>query len=100
MALSGATIQGQSEPGSNGNEGVLRISQSPSITGTSPSDCLVSYAGPSLMGGGGSYSSAEKQLLYFTAPADWTKCIMLPIFFIGLCVCVCVCTTAFIQGNL
>ena len=41
--LSGATTLGQSGPGSNGNEGVLRISQSSSITGTSPSDCLVSY---------------------------------------------------------
>ena len=42
MALSGAT-PGQSGPGRNGNEGVLRIPQSPSITGTSPSDCFVSY---------------------------------------------------------
>ena len=42
-ALSDATTPGQSGPGSNGNEGVLRIPQSPSITGTSPSDCLVSY---------------------------------------------------------
>ena len=41
--LSDATIPGQSRPGSDGNEGVLRISQSSSITGTSPSDCLVSY---------------------------------------------------------
>ena len=40
--LSGATIPGQSGPGSTGNEGVLRIPQSPSITGTSPSDCLES----------------------------------------------------------
>ena len=43
MALSGATIPGQSGPGSNGNEGVFRIPQSSSITGTSPSDCLMSY---------------------------------------------------------
>ena len=34
-ALSGATIPDQSGPGSNDNEGVLRIPQSPSITGTS-----------------------------------------------------------------
>ena len=33
--LSGATIPGQSGPGSDGNEGVFRIPQSPSITGTS-----------------------------------------------------------------
>ena len=41
-ALSGDTTPSQSGPGSNGNEGVLRIPQSPSITKTSPSDCLVS----------------------------------------------------------
>ena len=41
--LSGATTPGQSEPGSNGNEGVLSIPQSSGINGTSPSDCLVSY---------------------------------------------------------
>ena len=51
-------MPGQSGPGSNGNEGVLRIPQSPSITGTSPSDCLVSYPGHSL---GSSYPSAEVQ---------------------------------------
>ena len=43
--LSGATTLGQSGPRSNGNEGVLHIPQSSSITGTSPSDCLVSYPG-------------------------------------------------------
>ena len=37
-----------SGPGSDGNEGVLRIPQSSSITGTSPSDCSVSYPGHSL----------------------------------------------------
>ena len=46
--LSGATVPSLSGPGSNGNEGVLRITQSPSITGTSPSGCLVSYPGHSL----------------------------------------------------
>ena len=44
-ALSGATIPGQSISGSNGNEGVFRISQSSNINGTSASDCLVSYPG-------------------------------------------------------
>ena len=68
MVLSGATTLGQSEPGSNGNEGVLRIPQGPSITGTSPSDCLVSYPGHSL--GVGSYPSAEVQSVYSTAPAN------------------------------
>ena len=41
--LSGATTTGQSGPGSDRIEGVHRISQSSSITGASPSDCLVSY---------------------------------------------------------
>ena len=49
--LSGATIPGQTEPGSNGNEWVLCISQRSSITGASLSDCLVSYPGHSLVGG-------------------------------------------------
>ena len=47
-ALSGATTQ--SGPGRNGNEGVLGILQNPSITGTSLSDCFVSYTGHSLEG--------------------------------------------------
>ena len=42
-ALSGATTPGQSGPGSDGNERVVRIPQSSSITGTLLSDCLVSY---------------------------------------------------------
>ena len=67
--LSGATTLGQSGPGSNGNEGVLRFPQSSSIAGTSPSDCLVSYPGHSL----GSYPSAEVQSVYSTAPADWAR---------------------------
>ena len=46
----GATTLGHSIPGSDGNEGVLCIPQSSSITGTSPSDCLVSYPGHFLMG--------------------------------------------------
>ena len=58
-------------PGSNGNEGILRIPQSSNIPGTSPSDCLVSYPGHSLVGG--SYPSAEWQSVYFTAPANWAK---------------------------
>ena len=43
--LLGATTPGQSKPGSDGNEEVLSIPQSSSITETSPSDCLVSYPG-------------------------------------------------------
>ena len=70
MALSGATTPGQSEPGSDGNEGVLRIPQSSSTAGTSPSDYLVSYP-VHLLGRGGSYPSAEVQSVYSTAPVDW-----------------------------
>ena len=69
--LSSATTSGQSGPGSNGNEGVLYIPQSSSIIGISLSDCLVPYPEHSL--GRGSYPSAEKQLMYSTAPADWAK---------------------------
>ena len=43
--LSGATTPGQSEPESDDNERVLCIPQNSSITGASPSDCLVSYPG-------------------------------------------------------
>ena len=39
--LSGATTVGQSEPGSDGNEGVLCILQSSSIIGTSRLDALL-----------------------------------------------------------
>ena len=49
--LSGATTLGLSGPGSNGNKRVHSISKSSSITGASPSACLVSYLGP-LLGGG------------------------------------------------
>ena len=52
----------------NGNEGVLRIPQSSSITGTSPLDCLVSYPGHSL---GGLTPSGEVQSVYSTVLADW-----------------------------
>ena len=41
MTLSGANTPGQSRPGSDSNEGVIRIPQSSSITETSPSDCLL-----------------------------------------------------------
>ena len=66
-ALPSATTPGQSGPGSNSNDGVLRIPQSSSITGPSPSDCLVSY--PEHLWG--VYPSAEKQSVYSKAPADW-----------------------------
>ena len=65
--LSDATISGQNGPGFDGNEGVLGIPQSSSITGISPSDCLVSYLGHYL---GESYLSSGMQFVYSTAPAD------------------------------
>ena len=65
-ALLGATTPGQSGPGSNNNEGVLHIPQSSRITGTSPSDCVVSYTGYL----GESYLSTEKQSVYSTTPAQ------------------------------
>ena len=57
--LPGATNPGQSEPWSDGNEELLRIPQSSSITVTSPSDYLESYP------------FAEMQSVYSTAPADF-----------------------------
>ena len=48
--LSGATTPGQSGPRNDGNEGVHRIPQNSSITGASPSDCLVTFPGHSLGG--------------------------------------------------
>ena len=45
----GATTPGQSGPGSDGDERVLHILQSCLITGTSPSDCFVSYPGRALV---------------------------------------------------
>ena len=62
--LSSASTPSQSGPGSDGNEGVLRISQS-SKTEVSPSICFMSYSGHSL---GESYSSAKMQSVY-TTPA-------------------------------
>ena len=49
--LSGTPTPGQSGPRNDGNEGVLRISQRSCITGSSPSDCLVSCPGHSLQRG-------------------------------------------------
>ena len=43
MTLSGATTPGKSGPGSDGNEGVLRIPKSFYITGASPSDFFSVY---------------------------------------------------------
>ena len=69
--LSGATTSGQSERGSDGNEGVLSIPQSSNITRTSPSNCFVLYSGYSL--GRESYSSAETQWVYSAAQVYWAS---------------------------
>ena len=92
--LLGVTTPGQSGLGSDGNEGVLYIFQSASITGASPSDCLVSYqdirwgnltlcrdavgvfCSLSQLGQTSlreSYPCAEMQSMYSTVSADWTK---------------------------
>ena len=67
--LSGVTTPGQNGPGSNGNEGLLHIPLSSSITGASSSDCFVSYPGHSFRGG--SYPSAEKQSVHSLALTYW-----------------------------
>ena len=46
--LSGATTPGQSWPGSDGNEVIIRIPKSSIISGDLPSDCVVSYSEHSL----------------------------------------------------
>ena len=66
---SSTTTSGQRGPGSNGNEGVLRIPQSSCIT-----ICLRSYPRHSLRE---SYSSAEMQLMYSTPPDDWAEKFLL-----------------------
>ena len=46
------------------------------INGTSPSNCLMSYLGHSL---GESYPSAEKPLVYSTAPSDRIQMLRIPV---------------------
>ena len=69
--VSGATTLNHCGLESDGNDGVLCIHQGSRIIGTSP-DCLASYSEHSWRGGG-SYPSAEKQFVYFRAPADWAS---------------------------
>ena len=66
MILLGVTTPGQSGPGSNGNDGVLYIPPTSSITGGLPSDCLMLYPGYSWEE---SYPYAEMQSVYSTAQA-------------------------------
>ena len=68
MTLLGATTPGQSEPGSDGNDEVLRIPQNSSITGTSPSDYLVSYLGHSLDEGGGTLLQRSSRCIEQSQP--------------------------------
>ena len=63
------TPYGKSGLGTDVKKGVLRISQSSSITGTSSFDCL----SRTLVGGWRFYPSTRVQSVYSTAPADWTK---------------------------
>ena len=64
MVLSGATIPDQSGPGSNGNEGVLRIPQRSSIK------LFNGISGHTLEG---FLPSAEVQSMYSTVPNDWAR---------------------------
>ena len=59
---------GQSGRGSDGNEGVLCIPQNSSITGTSASDCLVSYPGDVLSR---RCLIQEMQSVHSTTGGDW-----------------------------
>ena len=65
--LSGATTPGQSGPGSDDNEDLLRILQSSMINGASPSDCLVSYPGHSWEGSCNILTSKRE----ITSDATW-----------------------------
>ena len=72
-ALSGATIPGQSESVRDGNEEVFHIPQSTSITGASPSDCLVWYPGHLLWSG---LIHPPRDSQYVLQPlADWAQII-------------------------
>ena len=65
--LSGATPPSQSVPENNGNKGVFHIPQI-SKSRVSSSDGLILYLRHWLRR---SYPSAEMQLVYSTAPANW-----------------------------
>ena len=65
--VSDASTLGQSKPGSNGNEGVVRIPQSSRITGALPSNFNVKSL---TIVGWGAYPSVGMQSLYSIAPVD------------------------------
>ena len=77
--LSCYTTLSQSGLGSNGNNGVLHIPQSSRITGTSPSDCLVSYPRHSLWKGG-IISLCKDLVCVFYSPSQLGKNTLEPDF--------------------
>ena len=79
MTLLGATSPNQRGIGSYGNEEVLRIPKSSSISGTSSSNCLVSYTGNSFRCGG------------LTSLQRYSRCILQHQSTWQVCVCVRVC---------
>ena len=78
--LSGATTPNQSGPESDGNKGVLRISQSSSITGTLPSDCLVSYLGHSLERGFTPLQRSSQCILQLHSTGQIFRCVIINIY--------------------
>ena len=56
----------------------FRIPQGPSITGILPSDCLVSYPGH-LLGGGGSHLNVEVQSVYSTTTGQYLSVLEIKI---------------------
>ena len=77
--LSDGTTPGHCGPRSYGNEEVLCLPQSSSITEASPSNCLVSYPGHSL---GKSYPSTDMQWVYSAALADQSNRVDVDFFFV------------------
>ena len=85
---SGSITLGQNRPSSDGDEEVLRIPQSDSITKALPSDSLVSYPGHFFLGGGEiPPPSAEKQLMYSIATTDWAKVYLRGVRTYASCIC-------------
>ena len=79
--LSGVTTPSQTGPVSDGNEEVLRIPQSSSITGTSASDCLVLNPGHSLVEG--VLSLCKDAVGVFYSPSrlgKWKRNILMNIY--------------------
>ena len=94
--LLGATTLGWSGSGSNGNEGMLHIPQSSTITGTLPSDCFVLYPGYSLRG----LSPLTGQRNYFPSRGNNNKSSSFQDFlFIWIAWTVDACTIYFIPHN-